>query len=109
MFDIYTVILILFAHFIADFICQTDKIAINKSDSLGYLSLHALMYSMLFLIWGFYFFLATFILHWIVDFFSSKLTTRLFKAGERHWFFVVIGFDQFVHVTGLFITYYLLM
>jgi len=109
MFDIYTVILILLAHFIADFVCQTDKIAVNKSSNLGYLSLHAFMYSSLFLFWGFQFLLITFAAHWIVDFFSSKATTKLWKEGKRHWFFVVIGLDQFIHVSGLFITYYFLI
>lgn len=45
MIDIKIIILILFIHWIADFWCQTDKMAVNKSKSWTYLLQHTLIYT----------------------------------------------------------------
>ena len=37
--------------------------------------------------------------------FWSRSRQALWKKGERHWFFVVIGLDQAIHMTCLFATY----
>jgi hypothetical protein len=48
--------------------------------------------------------IVNFVLHWIIDFFSSKAATKLWKMEARHWFFVVIGIDQALHYTCLLLT-----
>lgn len=99
---------ILFSHFIADFVCQTDKMAINKSHSMRWLLIHVLVYSSVLGImtlgpsaWV----LLNGLLHLVIDTFSSRLTSFLWKRGERHWFFVVIGLDQFLHTAFLLMTW----
>jgi len=116
------ILFILLIHFIADFVCQTDKMAINKSKSLYWLSLHVLTYTVVLLLGSFFLFknftinmvlvyaFANGALHFITDFFTSKLTSRLWGRESKHWFFVAVGFDQFIHYTYLLITYqYLLL
>jgi hypothetical protein len=44
-------------------------------------------------------------LHFVVDGFSSKATSYLWQKEERHWFFVVIGLDQAIHITCLLISF----
>ncbi len=120
MIDIYTIIAILFAHWVADFICQTQYMALNKAKSLKALGLHALAYTiaMLFLLapiltsgngtmigvftsW----ILINGFLHGAVDFVSSKATSYQYNRGRMSNFYNIIGFDQFVHAVILFSTY----
>jgi len=46
--------------------------------------------------------------HWVVDFFTSRASGHFWKKNDMHWFFVVVGFDQLLHMATLFGTYYLL-
>lgn len=46
-----------------------------------------------------------FILHWITDYFTSRVNSWLWQNERRHEFFVSIGFDQFIHYVCLFWTY----
>lgn len=91
-------------HFLSDFILQSDKMAINKSSSLRWLSIHIAVYSAPFLYFGWRFAIANAIAHFATDFFSSRATSYLWKKEKRHWFFVVIGLDQALHLTALFLT-----
>lgn len=147
--------IIIVNHYIADFICQTTKMATRKSTSIKWLTLHVMVYTVaispiafylnykLYGIWwetdfhriaGSLFLLANFILHWITDFCTSRMTGFLYKKhlelerlisvyGSRplnsnldfrkgflgetwmHWFFCVIGLDQVIHYACLFFTY----
>lgn len=123
--NLTTVLVILFAHWVADFVCQTDKMAKGKSKNMSDLMLHTFVYSMaitLFvgityiliepyphndMFWN-RFFAFTFICHTITDYFTSRLNSKLWAKGDTHNFFVSIGFDQFLHYAQLFITYQLL-
>lgn len=126
--SIYEILWILFTHWIADFVCQTHEMSINKSKSNWWLSYHVVVYSIVTLFsWLFMFgyvnsyikytftltdwiwlFPITFLTHWITDYFTSRWTSKLYVKGDIHNFFVVIGLDQFIHYTTLLLTYKLL-
>jgi hypothetical protein len=96
--------LVLAAHWIADFICQTDKMAINKSTSWKWLSSHVGTYTLLMLPFGPVFAIANGLTHLFVDAVTSRATSYLWKKGDRHNFFVVIGLDQLIHTAILIST-----
>lgn len=123
--QIYIVLIILFIHWFADFVLQTDKQAKGKSNNYKDLLSHTISYSLVWLIIGILlnltqvfvlkewyltlFVLITFVSHSITDYFTSKLNSKLWKNGDVHNFFVSIGFDQFLHYIQLFLTYYLVI
>lgn len=100
----HLIILVLFIHFIADFISQSNWMAQNKSKSIIPLSVHILVYSSCFIVLGWKYALVNGLAHFITDFWTSKLTSKLYKEGKIHEFFVVIGFDQFIHASCLILT-----
>jgi ABC-type multidrug transport system fused ATPase/permease subunit len=117
MIPLNVVLLFMFWHWVADFVLQTDWQAKNKSSNNLALLNHVLVYSMVFYAMIFFlinpfiaaiFFVITFVAHFTTDYFTSRLNTKLWKEGKVHYFFVSIGFDQFLHYAQLFITYYLL-
>ena len=102
MIDIKIVIvLLLFLHFIGDFVLQSHEMACNKAKSIKWLSYHVLVYSLCFLPFGIRFFLFMFTTHYVIDYFTSRMTSKLWKEERIHDFFVVIGFDQFLHMVCL--------
>lgn len=122
---IQVVLFILFVHWIADFVLQTDKQAKGKSNNWDDLLSHTLCYSavwyglgMLFQIftngkafevWDVTkFAVITFVFHTITDYFTSRINSKLYKKGDIHNFFVSIGFDQYLHYTQLLLTYWYL-
>lgn len=107
MISIIDVILILLIHFVADFLCQTRKMATNKSKSIPWLTFHVFVYTIVTTIGWEYLLnlkfivvptviIITFITHWVTDFFTSKLTTYFYKKERYFEFFGVIGLDQFI-------------
>lgn len=101
-------------HFVADFILQTDWMAVNKSKDWSALFTHVWTYSLMFLLaittvkglWiGLMFFGLTFLTHAITDAITSRITSYLWGKGDRHNFFVVIGFDQLIHAWTLALTW----
>jgi len=126
--DLSVPISLLIIHFIGDFLLQSDWMALNKSKSWLALSAHCYVYSLL--VGGFMgsYWLGvnpftaigiTFVAHFITDAITSRITSKLWfmklgpacTAGDemvwrpierkRHWFFVMIGFDQFIHYVTL--------
>lgn len=118
MIDIKVIIGILIIHWIADFVCQTDWQAKNKSKSWSALLEHTLSYSGIWIVGALFiisnpirvvpFVLITFVTHTITDYFTSRLNSKLWAEGKVHWFFVSIGFDQILHYVQLLLTYQLL-
>ena len=114
---LYIVLLILGGHFISDFVYQTNDMAVNKSKNNWWLSYHAIVYGVilfcisnafgLFDTWQLimYWAVTNAAIHWCVDYCTSRVTSYLWKKGDVHYFFVVIGLDQFIHYTCLFWTY----
>ena len=109
MISLQIIFTLLFLHWISDFIFQSDYVAKNKSKSNKILLQHIVTYTIPFILlisplYG----LINGILHFGIDYFTSRLTGKLWAAGEVHWFFVIIGLDQLLHYISLFGTYYLL-
>lgn len=108
------VLWVLIVHWFADFVCQTDEVALNKSHSLPHLAYHSLIYAgVLFSFVDIYcmnmgivispLFFLNLPAHFIIDGITGRINARLYEK-HRHWFFVSIGFDQFLHYTVLFLT-----
>ena len=77
----------------------------NKSKSNLVLLQHVLIYGLPFYLFGALFAVVNVILHFIVDWCTSRITSKLWTAGKVHWFFVTIGFDQALHMSCLILTY----
>lgn len=98
------IILVLGLHFVGDFILQSDAMAKNKSKSVLWLLFHVTVYGIPLLLIGWKFAAINIGLHFLTDFLTSRITSKLWAAGNVHWFFVVIGLDQFIHATCLILT-----
>ena len=101
----YLVVLII-VHFVSDFLMQTDKMALNKSTSNKWLTYHIFVYSVLsFFLFGPLYAGVNAALHWVTDFISSRVMTKLWKAEKRKWFFAVLGADQAAHMLAMVLTF----
>ncbi len=118
--NLYEILGILFIHWFADFVCQTDEQAKGKSKEWYPLLSHTSTYSLIWLWFGIlilpikdipiiiYFTLITFLCHTVTDYITSRENTKLWEKGKIHDFFVCIGFDQYLHYIQLFLTYWYL-
>ena len=120
---------IIFIHWIADFVLQSDKQAKGKSKNWSDLLAHTFTYSTMwvfasclmlgyvnkgqttswYVIHALLFGLITFVCHTITDYFTSRLNSKLWAKGDVHNFFVSVGFDQVLHYIQLFLTFYFLV
>jgi Na+/proline symporter len=103
--SVWVVVLLFWVHVLADFVAQTDEMATRKSSSNEWLLRHVLTYGTLFAWTGPWYCIANMALHFATDYVSSRITSRLWKAGRRHAFFVVIGIDQALHLSALVLTW----
>ena len=111
---------LLFVHFLADFLVQTDWQAVNKSKDVEALSRHVATYTATFLIFLPFmcevtigrvpssiiilFCVATFATHWITDYVTSRIAAYYYQKEDRHAFFAMVGLDQFIHQATLLLT-----
>lgn len=106
MISLTTIIYLLLIHWVADFILQSRWMATNKSSSNSILAAHVFVYSIPFFVFGSALFVVlNFVLHFMVDWVSSRLTSKLWEKKNIHGFFAVVGLDQVLHLTCLFSTY----
>lgn len=127
------VLIVILFHWIADFLLQTQDMAIQKSKSNYWLTQHikAYMYGMLpvtfvliflghaTLLGALAWWIINGILHWCTDYATSRWTSKLYAEQKFYTpnkyvkffnfpaFFSVIGLDQVIHYTCLFTTYYI--
>src|ERR1035438_997041 len=106
MINIGIVLFIIFIHWVSDFVCQTHEMSMNKSKSNYWLTMHILVYtSVTFIFWNFFLiqpyslyqaldylkiFAFIFSTHWITDYITSRMTSKLYAKDDFHNFFVVI-------------------
>jgi len=95
-------LLLIWLHFIGDFIMQSDETALKKSEDNFILFLHSLLYGVFFIPFGYPYFIINIIAHFCIDYCTSRINKGLYN--NRHWFFVCIGFDQALHLSVLFLT-----
>ena len=105
MIELKLLVLIIILHFIADFVLQSSWMAQNKSKNNLALFSHVLVYYVPFMIIGFWYAVLNAILHGFIDYFTSRLTSKLWEEKKIHYFFVIIGLDQTLHFICLFTTY----
>ena len=118
--SIMTIFLLLFIHYIADFICQPHEIASTKSHNIEAMLIHIIIYSLItfmflmFTIPGDIFSFVSVInytcilglFHGLTDIVTSKFSKYLWNKGKVGDFFNLIGFDQLIHQTTILMLYY---
>lgn len=106
---------LIWAHWLGDFVCQSDRMAQGKSTSARRLTEHVAVYGLVLGLVaipllgadpGLMFAVTNAALHWATDYVTSRITSRLWATGKRHEFFVVIGLDQALHMTALALTFW---
>ncbi len=118
---IWAFLFIIFVHWVSDFVLQSHHMSTRKSSSNYYLTMHVIVYSfstiflwaLVFPLFGIHLtsgpvwlaFLTIYSTHWITDYYTSRWTSRLYKEEKYHDFFVVIGLDQVIHYTQLFLVF----
>ncbi|CAM0077753.1 membrane protein [Vibrio phage D485] len=108
MIELHILIALFAVHFIADFFVQTEHQALNKSKNMWPLVRHCITYGLCFLPFGAVFAILTGMLHIVVDYATSRMTSKLWAKGETRKFFQVIGLDQFLHAISLVTVYVIL-
>ena len=122
MISISVLFWLLVTHWVADFVFQTDWMARNKSSSNLPLFVHVCVYSLILIPFAVsyipsyavaWFIAFNMFLHFVVDYHTSRLTSKLSAAGKygsktvpNFGMFSIIGLDQMLHYISLVGTYY---
>lgn len=130
-----TAFILICIHYIANFICQDQKWALNKSKSnlalvkhtATYTYVFMLIYCFIYFFGGFsyeesifklkflLFFPITFLTHTAVDYITSRIVSKRFadkylgSSIPNFGAFSIIGLDQVIHYGILFLTYHFLI
>lgn len=110
------IIILLLIHLIGDLFFQGSKLSRLKASKIPALLEHTGIYTFILTIFSAIwlsltplqsvtFGLVNGVLHFIVDFFTSKLKKKYWSVNEERYF-TLVGIDQFLHIVILFITYF---
>lgn len=116
-------LILMFAHWVGDFVLQTDEMATNKSHSNLALIKHTSVYSLIMGLtaqlliennvfgaqywWAAILFcLIQFVTHTLIDYVTSRVNAHFWVRDQRHEFFTNIGLDQYIHFSVLIISFY---
>jgi len=121
MISLPLILVLLLIHWYGDFFLQNDWMAQNKSVNNEALAAHVGVYTLI-LFLGIFIFrfgidtndillfaLINGVIHFGVDFITSRASSYFYKKGDRHNFFVVVGLDQTIHFLTLFVTAYFIL
>lgn len=122
MSQLGTIIGLLFAHWVGDFVLQSHYMSITKSKSIEVLGLHVLIWFLVVTLGVFIFtpFQPYFaekcllfagvngVCHFATDAVTSRINSYLWADKQIHNFFVMIGFDQLIHQVTLILTFMLI-
>ena len=105
--------LILFFHWICDFLFQSRWMAENKSKDIFALVAHALVYTTgLWALCSPFYGTSAFafaglngLLHFCVDLISCHVTSFFYEKKDMYLFFATIGLDQYIHFLCLWFTF----
>ena len=125
--NLLIIAVVLFGHWISDFVLQKNKLKPSKDKNLKHkikkllkkLFPHTVQYSLIltclvftldfFNVFGaqdewntLIFFGITFITHYITDFITTMINSKYLSRNLRHKYFVMIGLDQSIHFLLLF-------
>lgn len=103
--EVSQLLLIIWLHFISDFILQPTFLSENKSNNNYILLIHVAIYLIPFILIGWIFAIINGVLHFIIDWFSSRICKFFFIKKKLHLFFITIGLDQVIHISILILTY----
>jgi hypothetical protein len=95
------IVLVIWIHTLADFFLQTRTMGTKKSSSLKWLGMHVLVYSLPLLYFGWKFAIIQGVLHFIVDYFTSRWGKWAYENDNMYLFWGIIGLDQAIHLTCL--------
>lgn len=94
----------LVCHLVADFYLQTSWMANNKSKDWRALCTHTAVYSLCWFWLGLPFVILTFLSHTLTDAITSRMTGWAWQQKRVRLFFCIIGTDQVIHYTTLYLT-----
>lgn len=127
------VLIIIWSHYIGDFVMQLDQMARNKSKCNKALRSHIYWYTATLFVGAVFLFnntnnittaismasvfaVVNGVVHFYIDYVTSRVGSKKYAAGQlgstkfpNFGFYSVIGLDQALHYTVLFITYYFLV
>jgi hypothetical protein len=108
---------ILLIHWFADFVLQTSEQSTNKGKGKSLYNKHLLEHVVVYTcVWVFclvpfadysgifIFAIITFTFHYLTDWCTSRVGKIFWDRGDYHNGFVVVGFDQILHYTQLWLT-----
>jgi hypothetical protein len=114
----WQLVALLATHWVGDFVLQTNFQASNKNKRLDALSLHVATYTATLFVAAVILFglmsAITFVvvnaaLHFVTDYITSRISSKLWAKQDWHRFFVTIGFDQLIHQATLAFTLWVMV
>lgn len=119
------IIWIMFAHYVADFLVQTEWMAKGKSKRWAPLIAHIATYTLTIMLmgglpivllgglsiahWWILYCIINGLGHMVTDYFTSRASGKAYREGKIRKFWAIIGFDQFIHMSTLWIVLAILL